>query len=59
MTVDAQQIALLSSLLDHALDLTEVDRAAWLASLGPDVAHLGPTLRRSCLRRMPRGAPAS
>ena len=43
--MDAQQIALLSSLLDHALDLSEVDREAWLASLGPDVAHLGPTLR--------------
>jgi serine/threonine-protein kinase len=46
MSLDAAQLARLSTLLDHALELAPAMRESWLAALTGDKAALAPTLRR-------------
>ncbi len=43
--MNPQQLLRLSALLDTALDLAEPERSQWLASLDPEDAELGTTLR--------------
>lgn len=42
----AREYAILSTLLDEALDLPEVAREAWVARISETHTDLGPTLRR-------------
>src|SRR5262245_45952359 len=46
MSLGTAELARLSALLDHALDLPAADREAWLGRLEGEDARLGPTLRK-------------
>src|SRR5258708_24034703 len=49
MSLSADQIALLSRLLDQALPLDATARQTWLRNLQPEYAALAPALRQALL----------
>src|SRR5947207_13251281 len=55
MRIDSAAWPALSALLDDYLDQPEEARAAWLDSLGPEHAHILPTLREVVSKGMARG----
>ena len=51
LVMKPENLSLLSTLLDEALDLDEAARGAWLARLSGDAAELAPTLRKLLARQ--------